>query len=103
MITVQGINKIEEFLRGTVGHINFVSGGTAYQASTTNVVVRTDLDRVMIFGVSPNELPIGATVTKMQVIDKQGQVFMEDEVLLTRSDVSGISYCFIIDITQREA
>lgn len=103
MITPAGIDKIEQFFLATIGKAQFVSGGTAYDAQTTEIELMTAEDRLMIIAMSGPDLPAGAVVNEMRLLAKDNSIFASDPVNMVRSnETEGLYYVFRIRINQQE-
>jgi hypothetical protein len=103
MITAAGINKIEQFLVSTIDKAQFMVGSTPYEALSTDIELLTEQDKLLVIASSGPTLPVGQTVTQMRLLDKDGDVFIQDTVSMVRSsETDGLFYGFKISIVQQE-
>lgn len=103
MITANGIDLIENFIKSIVAYAEVRVGDTWYRAADTEVTVNTNEDKVTILATVSSEVAAGATIDRVRIKSINGKVFCEKETNITRSSNStGVMYCCEIFITTSE-
>lgn len=103
MITSDGIDLIEGFIKGIIAYAEVHVDDTWHKAADTEVTVNTGEDKVTILATVPSAVAAGSTIDKVRIKATNGKVFCEKETTIRRSSNStGVLYSCEIFITASE-
>lgn len=97
MITADGINMLESYIKSIVDHVEMRIGDTWYKASNTDVSVVTAKDKVTILGTAPKEVLVGETIEEVRVIAVNGATFCKRDVSIKRAS-NGMGFMYSCEI-----